>query len=91
VEDLLSLVNANQTQIEAAGVNLLSYIAPGDEYAVPRRSAVRSGGPVTRLIESEPVDDVHGTEGTTGRAARPVTTRERRPCCSFTAARRPMQ
>jgi hypothetical protein len=46
---------------------------------------------VTRLIESEPVDDVHGTEGTTGRAARPVTSRERRPCCSFTAATRPMQ
>jgi hypothetical protein len=33
-EDLLSLIDANETQIEAAGVNLLSYIAPGDEHTV---------------------------------------------------------
>ena len=30
--DLLSLIDANETQIEAAGVNLYSYIAPGDEH-----------------------------------------------------------
>jgi Pectinacetylesterase len=33
-EDLLSLIDANETRIEAAGVNLLSYIAPGDEHTV---------------------------------------------------------
>ena len=33
-EDLLSLIDANETQIEDAGVNLLSYIAPGDEHMV---------------------------------------------------------
>ena len=30
--DLLSLIDANETQIEAAGVNLYSYVAPGDEH-----------------------------------------------------------
>jgi hypothetical protein len=34
LEDLLSLVDANETQIDAAGVNLLRYIAPGDEHDV---------------------------------------------------------
>jgi hypothetical protein len=99
VEELLSLVNANQTQIEAAGVNLLSYIAPGDEHVVLGDGLFHTeevNGEtlvdwVTRLIEGEPVDDVHCTECTTGRPARPVTSRERRSCCSFTAARRPMR
>ncbi len=73
-EDLLSLIDANETQIEGAGVNLLSYIAPGDEHTV------LSDGPlyteevngqllvdwVTRLIAGEPVDDVHCTDCTAG-------------------------
>jgi hypothetical protein len=99
LEDLLSLVDANETQIDAAGVNLLRYIAPGDEHDVLGDGLFDTeevNGEmvvywVTRLIESQPVDDVHCTEDTTGRAAQPVTSRERRSCCSFTAARRPKQ
>jgi hypothetical protein len=66
-KDLLSRIDANETQIEDAGVNLLSYIAPGGEHTV------LSDGPfyteqvngrrfvdwVTRVIAREPVDDVH--------------------------------
>ena len=72
--DLLSLIDANETQIEAAGVNLLSYIAPGDEHttlsdgtfyteAVNGQSLVDW---VTRLIDGEPVDDVRCTNCTGG-------------------------
>jgi hypothetical protein len=65
--DLLSRIDANETQIEDAGVNLLSYIAPGTDHTV-----LTDGGFytetvngehlvdwVTRLVEREPVDDVH--------------------------------
>jgi hypothetical protein len=74
LEDLASLVDANETQIDAAGVNLLRYIAPGDEHDVLGDGLFDTeevNGEmvvywVTRLIESEPVDDVHCTEDTTG-------------------------
>jgi hypothetical protein len=66
-EDLLSRIDANETQIEDAGVNLLSYIAPGDEHTVlsdgpfytERVNGQRFVDWVTRLIEGKPVDDVH--------------------------------
>jgi Pectinacetylesterase len=71
-EDLLSLIDTNETQIEGAGVNLLSYIAPGDEHtvltdgrfydeAVNGQSLVDW---VTKLVEGESVDDVHCTQCT---------------------------
>jgi hypothetical protein len=41
-ETLVSLIDANETQIESAGVNLLSYIAPGD--ASPPPAAGRPPG-----------------------------------------------
>ena len=66
-EDLLSLIDANETQIESAGVNLLSYIAPGDDHTVlsdggfytEKVNGEQLVDWVTRLIEREPVDDVH--------------------------------
>jgi hypothetical protein len=72
VQDLLALIDANETQIEAAGVNLLSYIAPGDEHTVltddPFYTETVNGERLvdwlTRLIAGEPVEDVHCTECT---------------------------
>jgi len=70
--DLLSVIDANETQVEGAGVNLLSYIAPGDDHSAlssGRFYTETVGGEmlvdwVTRLIEGEPVDDVHCEECT---------------------------
>jgi Pectinacetylesterase len=69
-DDLLSLIDANETQIEAAGVNLLSYIAPGDDHTALSDGTFYTeevnGQPlvdwVTRLIEGDPIDDVHCRE-----------------------------
>ena len=66
----LSLMDANETQIERAGVNLLSYIAPGDEHTVlteDRFYTQTVNGEklvdwVTRLIAGEAVEDVHCDE-----------------------------
>jgi hypothetical protein len=71
--DLLSLIDANETQIEAAGVNLVSYIAPGDEHTTLSDGTFYTeevnGQPlvdwVTRLVEG-PVDDVRCTDCTDG-------------------------
>jgi Pectinacetylesterase len=71
-KDLLSLIDANESQIEAAGVNLLSYTAPGSEHTVltdePFYTEEVNGKPlvdwVTNLIAGEPVDDVHCTQCT---------------------------
>jgi hypothetical protein len=74
VQDLLLLIDANESYIEGAGVDLSSYIAPGDEHTVLTdgrfyteevngRSLVDW---VTRLIAGEPVDDVHCTNCTAG-------------------------
>jgi len=71
-KDLLSLIDANESQIEDGGVNLLSYIAPGSEHTVltdgPFYTEKVNGEPlvdwVTKLIAGEPVDDVHCTECT---------------------------
>ena len=72
--DLLALIDANETKIEAAGVNLLSYIAPGDEHTTLSDGTFYTeevdGQPfvewVTRLIDRESVDDVHCTDCTVG-------------------------
>jgi Pectinacetylesterase len=69
-EDLRSRVETNETQIENAGVNVHSYIAPGYEHVVlsdgPFYTETVNGEKlvdwVRRLIEGEPVDDVHCTE-----------------------------
>jgi Pectinacetylesterase len=66
-KDLLSLIDANETQIERAGVNLLSYTAPGSEHTVlsdepfytEKVNGQRFLDWVTRLIAEQPVDDVH--------------------------------
>jgi Pectinacetylesterase len=65
--DALPLIDANETQIERAGVNLLSYTAPGSEHTVlsdePFYTEQVNGRRfldwVRRLIERRPVDDVH--------------------------------
>jgi hypothetical protein len=67
---LLSLIDANETQIEAAGVDLLSYIAPGDEHTTlsdgtfytEAVDGTRLVDWVTRLVAGEPVEDVHCTD-----------------------------
>jgi hypothetical protein len=66
-KDLLSLIDANETQIERAGVRVLSYTAPGAEHVVlndgPFYTVTVNGEKlvdwVTRLIEGKSVDDVH--------------------------------
>jgi len=69
-DDLLSLIDANEAQIEGAGVNLLSFVAPGGEHTVLSdgpfyREAVQGQSFVdwvASLIAGEPVGDVHCTE-----------------------------
>jgi hypothetical protein len=64
---LLSRIDANETRIEKAGVDLLSYIAPGDQHTALSEDQFYTetvNGEklvdwVTRLIEGKPVDDVH--------------------------------
>jgi hypothetical protein len=76
-KDLLSLIDRNKTQINNAGVNLLSYIAPGSTHTVLSDEAFyteqvngqRFVDWVTRLIERKPVDDVHCRQCRVGRAA----------------------
>jgi Pectinacetylesterase len=66
-KDLVSLIDANETQIERAGVNLLSYTAPGSEHAVlsdepfytEQVNGRRFVDWVTTLIAREPIADVH--------------------------------
>jgi hypothetical protein len=63
----LSLIDANEARIEAAGVNVHSYTAPGDEHTVlgdgPFYTETVNGEKlvdwVTKLIEGKPVADVH--------------------------------
>ena len=69
-EDLLSLIDANEAQIEGAGVNLRSYIAPGNEHTVlsdggfytETVNGVLFVDWVTRLVNHEPGADVHCQE-----------------------------
>jgi Pectinacetylesterase len=74
VDDLLSLIDANETQIEDAGVNVYSYVAPGEDHTAVTHEGfyteevkgVRLVYWVTRLIEGEPVTDVHCSQCATG-------------------------
>jgi hypothetical protein len=66
-DDLVSLIDANEVQIETAGVNLWSYISPGDDHTVLHRDAfytqtvegVRLVDWVTSLVAGDTVADVH--------------------------------
>jgi hypothetical protein len=74
LDDLLSLVDANEAQIEEAGVDLLSYIAPGDDHTALTEDELYTeevGGEalldwLARLVAGEPVTDVHCTECSAG-------------------------
>jgi Pectinacetylesterase len=63
----LSRIDANEAQIERAGVNLLSYVGPGEEHNVfsdgPFYTETVKGETlvdwVTRVIEGKPIEDVH--------------------------------
>jgi hypothetical protein len=73
-EDLVTVIDRNETQVEGAGVNLLSYIAPGSDHTALSDDAFYTetvNGEVlvdwvTRLIERAPVADVHCTDCTAG-------------------------
>lgn len=66
-DDLVSLMDQNEAQIEAAGVDLLSFISPGDEHTIlwsadlytHEVEGVRLIDWVTDLFGGEPVTDVH--------------------------------
>lgn len=68
-DDLVSLIDANEQQIETAGVTLWSYISPGDDHTVLHRDAfytqtvegVRLVDWVTALVAGDTVADVHCT------------------------------
>jgi hypothetical protein len=72
--DLLVLIDNNESRIEAAGVNLLSYVAPGDVYTAlsdgtfytEEVNGQRLVDWVTSVIEGYRVDDVHCVDCTTG-------------------------
>jgi len=65
--DLLISIDGNEEQIEATGVDLLSYVAPGsghttlsqDNFYRERVQGVRFVDWVTSLVNGEPVEDVH--------------------------------
>ena len=66
VGDLLARMEANEEQIEAAGVDVHSYVVPGEEHTVLGDASFYdeavAGQPLvdwmTKLIAGEPVDDV---------------------------------
>jgi hypothetical protein len=68
--DQLAVIDANEAAIEEAGVVLHSYTAPGDGHGIfewPKFYTLKVNGEklvdwVTRLIEGEPVADVHCKE-----------------------------
>jgi hypothetical protein len=72
--ELLAVIDANEAAIEAAGVNLHSYTAPGDDHGIFEWAnfyelevdGVRLLDWVDALIAGRPVDDVHCTECTPG-------------------------
>ncbi|MBI4883080.1 MAG: hypothetical protein HY826_03410 [Actinobacteria bacterium] len=73
-DELVTLIDLNETQIEAAGVVLWSYISPGSEHTVLHKpefytetlNGVKLRDWVAALIAGEPVADVHCTTCTTG-------------------------
>jgi len=71
-DDLVSLIDQNEQQIEAAGVDLLSFISPGSSHTVLSKpdfyTETVNGVPlvdwVTHLVNHEPAADVHCQECT---------------------------
>jgi Pectinacetylesterase len=69
-DDLVSLIDANETQIEGGGAELHSYIAPGDDHTVLSKSDVYTESVngerfidwLSALVNEQPVDDVHCVE-----------------------------
>ncbi len=69
-DELLTLIDLNETQIEASGVTLYSYISPGDRHTVLGQAGFYSetlNGVslrdwVAALVAGTPVEDVHCTE-----------------------------
>lgn len=70
--DLLSLMDGNEASVEAAGVPLRSYVAPGEGHTVPSDEAFYAATVnerplvhwVARLVGGEPVEDVDCTDCT---------------------------
>jgi hypothetical protein len=68
--DLLEHIDANESQVEASGINVHSYIAPGDHHVAlndDRFYTETVNGQalvdwVARLVAGEPVPDVHCTQ-----------------------------
>jgi hypothetical protein len=68
--ELLAVIDANEAAIEAAGVTLFSYTAPGDDHGITDTerfyevevNGVRLVDWVDALIAGQPLDDVHCTE-----------------------------
>jgi hypothetical protein len=73
-DDLLSGIDANEAEIEAAGVHVASYTAPGDEHGVVQYDSfytdevngVKFVDWVAQLVAGEPVEDVHCTQCESG-------------------------
>ena len=73
-DDLVSLIDENETQIEASGMDLWSFISPGDSHTVLSRpefyTETVNGTSfvqwVTDLVAGTPVPDVHCTTCTAG-------------------------
>ena len=70
-DDLVQLIDKNEAQIEASGVNLLSYISPGPDHTILSKpdlythevNGVRLIDWITRLIDGDPtVADNHCTD-----------------------------
>jgi Pectinacetylesterase len=74
VNDLLAVIDANERQIEGAGVNLLSYIAPGNDHVVFDNESLYTEivndtaliDWVARVLDREQVNDVHCTDCAAG-------------------------
>ena len=68
--DLMSAIDGNEAAIEAAGVELDSYISPGNDHTVLSKDevyteevdGVRFIDWLTALVDGRPIDDVHCTE-----------------------------
>lgn len=71
---LVELIDQNETQIEASGVDLFSYISPGDDHTILGKPEFYTHSVndvtllqwVTDLVNGTPIADVHCTECTTG-------------------------
>jgi hypothetical protein len=69
-DDLLQLIDKNEAQVEASGIDLLSYISPGDDHTALGRptfytetvNGVALVDWVTSLVQGTPVTDEHCEE-----------------------------